>query len=170
MKLFDKLKYLSISSRISILLGIIILFTMGIFSTFSLIKQKRDAIISISNNTGQLSQTIEKILRVSMLNNRRDEISLAVDNIVSGKSIKSVKIINHKGVIKFSSQKTEINKIIPQSNQLCISCHNEKNKDLNKSIKDFNHYRIDNKNNRRCQCPRFSRTFVTIIGRKLKYH
>jgi len=147
LSLFEKLKYISISSRISILLGIIILLTMGAFSTFSLLKQKEDAIISISNNTGQLSQTIEKILRVSMLKNQRDDISLAVNNIVGSEDIKSIKILNHDGSIKFSSIHSEINKNISQSRQLCVSCHIKNDKKIKANIKNFKHFRIDNKNN-----------------------
>ncbi len=147
MKLFQKLKYISISTRISILLGIIILITMGAFSTYSLIKQKEDSIVSISNNTEQLAQTIEKILRVSMLKNRRDEISLAVNNIVGNGGIKSVMIINHKGVVKFSSRPSEIDKNISQKDRLCVSCHRKKNNTVNFTNyknKNYEHFRIDN--------------------------
>ncbi len=147
MKLPDKIKYLSISTRISILLGIIILLAMGVFSTFSLIKQKEDSISSISNNAGQLSQTIEKILRVSMLKNRRDDISLAVNNIVGSEGIKSIRILNHQGTIKFSSLKSEINENVSKQSTLCTSCHSTENHKNIKDIQNFNHYRIDNKNN-----------------------
>ena len=147
MKLFEKLKYISISTRVSILLGVIILLTMGMFSTFSLIKQKEDSISSISNNTGQLSQTIEKILRVSMLKNRRDDISLAVNNIVGSEDIKSIRILNHNGIIKFSSMHSEIDKNISQSSRLCVSCHNKNDKRIKANIKKFKHFRIDNENN-----------------------
>ncbi len=149
LKLPKKLKYLSISTRISILLGIIILIAMGAFSFFNLIKQKENAISSITNNTEQLSQTIEKVLRVNMLKNRRDEISLAIKNLVGNEGIKSVRIINHKGVIKFSSKKSEINKNISHSDQLCISCHTRKNEKINfKNYlnRNYRHYRIDNEN------------------------
>ena len=147
MKLPDKIKYLSISTRISILLGVIIILAMGLFSTFSLIKQKEDSISSISNNTGQLSQTIEKILRVSMLKNRRDDISLAVNNIVGSEGIKSIRILNHQGIIKFSSRKSEINGSVSQKSTLCTSCHSQENHNKITNIQNFNHYRIDNKNN-----------------------
>lgn len=147
MKILEKIKYISISSRISILLGIIILLAMGLFSTFSLIKQKKDSITSISNNTRQLSQTIEKILRVSMLKNRRDDISLAVNNIVGSESIRSIRILNHEGIIKFSSHKSEINENISKASTLCTSCHSTENHKKIKDIQNFNHFRIDNKNN-----------------------
>ena len=74
------------------MLGIIIILAMGTFSIFSLLKQKQDAITSISNTTEQLSQTIEKILRFSMLKNRRDEITLAVNNIIGTEGIESARI------------------------------------------------------------------------------
>lgn len=143
MKIFDKLKYISISTRISLLLGIIILLTMGLFSTFSLIKQKDDAIASINKNAGQLSQTIEKILRFSMLKNRRDEISLALKNIIGNEGITSARIINHEGVVKYSSRPAELNINISGNNPICSSCHDEKYIMRKGEVKNFNHLRID---------------------------
>ena len=120
---------------------------MGAFSTFSLIKQKEDAISSISSNTEQLNQTIEKILRVSMLKNRRDDISSAINNIVGNENIKAIRILNHDGVIKFSSEKSEIDNNISQSSKLCLSCHEKGNKNHSNNLKNFNASRIDEKNN-----------------------
>ncbi len=147
MSIFEKLKYISISTRISLLIGIIILITMGLFSTFSLIKQRDDAITTISNNTEQLSQTIEKILRFSMLKNRREEISLAVNSIVGTEEIKSARILNHLGVIIYTSRRSELNKDISENNPLCNSCHKGKeHKSKTTDIKNFNHYRINEQN------------------------
>ena len=147
LKPLEKLKYFSISSRISILLGIIILLTMGTFSAFSLLKQKDDAISYISNNTQQLSETVERILRVSMLKNRRDEVSIAINNIVDKEGILSVRILNHGGSIKFSSQQSEVNTHISQTNQLCTNCHYKKNNKLKYDLKKFDRYKIDQGNN-----------------------
>jgi two-component system, NtrC family, sensor kinase len=144
MNIFEKLKYISISTRISLLIGIIILIAMGLFSTFSLIEQKKDAISTISNNTEQLSQTIEKILRFSMMKNRRDEISLAINSITGTEEIKSARILNHEGVIIYTSNKSELNKDISRNNPLCSSCHEgKKHEPETADIKNFNHYRIN---------------------------
>jgi two-component system NtrC family sensor kinase len=143
MKKLRKLKNISISTRISILLGIIILLTMGLFSIFSLVKQKADAIATISKNTEQLSQTIEKILRFSMLKNRRDEIFLAVKSIAGTEEIKSARILNHQGLIIYTSRQSELNQDISQNNPLCKSCHNGKDDRSKINIKNFNHYRIN---------------------------
>jgi two-component system NtrC family sensor kinase len=129
------------------LLGIIIILAMGTFSIFSVLKQKQDAITSISNTTEQLSQTIEKILRFSMLKNRRDEITLAVNNIIGTEGIKSARILNHEGIIKYSSRTFELNKNISQNNPLCISCHNKNDSRSDVDIKKYNQYRIDEANN-----------------------
>jgi two-component system NtrC family sensor kinase len=147
LKLIERLKYITISTRISILLGVIILLAMGTFSVFSLIEQKQDSIDAISNNSEQLSQTIEKILRLSMLNNRREEVSTAINNIVGKEGIISVRILNHQGSIKFSSRPSEINTHISQTNQLCTNCHYQKNNKLVYNLKNFESYRINNENN-----------------------
>ena len=147
MSIPEKFKYISISTRISLLIGIIILITMGLFSTFSLLKQKEDAINTISNNTEQLSQTIEKILRFSMLKNRREEISLAINSIAGTEEIKSARITNHEGVIIYTSRKNELNKDISKNNPLCNSCHKGKEHESRTTdIKDFNHYRLSEQN------------------------
>ncbi len=116
---------------------------MGLFSIFSLVKQKEDAISTISNNTEQLSRTIEKILRFSMLKNRRGEISLAVNSIAETEEIKSARILNHHGLIIYSSKPSELNKDISQNNNLCRSCHDDLNDRSNPDIKNFNQYRIN---------------------------
>ncbi len=143
MDIFTRLKYISISTRISILLGIIILMMMGLFSVFSLVKQKEEIVSNISNNTEQLSKTIEKILRFSMLKNRRGEISLAVNSIAETEEIKSARILNHLGQIIYSSKPSELNKDISQNNNLCRSCHNNGNEATKPDIKNFNQYNIN---------------------------
>lgn len=117
--------------------------TMGAFSTFSLIKQKEDSIASIDNNTLQLSQTIQEILRVSMLKNRREDISSSIKNIVGNEGIQSVVIINHKGIIKFSSRQQDVNLSISRSDSLCTSCHCKSGAKSNYNLKDFDRFRID---------------------------
>ncbi|MGC8653466.1 MAG: HAMP domain-containing protein [Candidatus Kryptoniota bacterium] len=89
----------------------------------SLRRQEENAIRSLDRCTMLLSQTTEKILRLSMLRNRRDEITKAINDIVGEEEIKSVRILNHIGVIKFSSNENEINKHISRTDELCTNCH-----------------------------------------------
>lgn len=117
------LKHISISTRISILLGLIILVIMGVFSAVSLMKQQRDSVDALSRSTLLLSQTTEKILRLSMLKNRCDDISAAIKDIVGNEGIRSVRILNHEGIIKFSSRRSELEQHISRTNRLCTNCH-----------------------------------------------
>lgn len=146
LKLMNKLKYISISTRISILLGLIILITMGAFSAVSLMKQQKDGIDSIGRSTLLLSQTTEKILRLSMLKNRRDEISMAIKDIVAEEGIQSVRILNHKGIIDFSTKQSETNEHISRTNELCANCH-DKNDNISKHpVSSFYSYRFNEDN------------------------
>ena len=140
-------KYISISTRISILLGMIILITFGIFSSYSLMKHKEDSLNAINNNAVQLSHTIEKILRFSMLKNRREEISMSIKNVINKDGIISVRILDHKGLIKLSSSQSEVNTHISQTNLLCTGCHNENENSLNYHMKDFNRVLINREKN-----------------------
>ncbi len=146
MKQIGNLKYTSISTRISILLGLIILVTMGIFSAVSLMKQEEDSIDSVSRSALLLSQTTEKILRFSMLKNRRDEISMAIRDIVGEQGILSVRILNHKGVIKFSSRQSEVDEHISRANQLCANCHDKGDDGARYPASSFYRYHLDKSN------------------------
>lgn len=119
----NRIKYLSTSTGISILVGLIIVVAMTLFSVVSLTRQEQNAIQSVSRCTLLLSQTTEKILRLSMLRNRRDEITRAINDIVGEQGITSVRILNHSGIIKFSSDQSEINKHISRTDELCSNCH-----------------------------------------------
>ena len=120
---------------------------MGVFSTLSLIKQEDDSINIITNNSNQLCETIQKILRFSMLENRRDEITKALKDIVGKDGIRTVRILNHEGLIEFSSKQSDINQKISQSNPRCTGCHVNKDNMLVSSTKNFVNYRIDKQKN-----------------------
>ncbi len=139
-------KHINISTRISILLGLIILVTMGVFSAVSLMRQQEDSVDSLSRSTLLLSQTTERILRLSMLKNRRDEISMAIRNIVGEEGIRSVRILNHRGVIKFSTKESEIDEHISRTNQLCTNCHTGANTRSVRPVSSFYGYHFDNRN------------------------
>lgn len=143
MGLPGKLKYVSISTRISILLGVIILVTMGIFSAVSLIRQEKDAVDTLSRSTLLLGQTTEKILRLSMIKNKRDDISTAIRDIVGSEGIRSVRILNHEGIIKFSSRPSEIEKHISRANHLCANCHTSADSGAVHMVSSFYSYHLD---------------------------
>ena len=148
MKLTERLKYINISTRISVLVAIIIIFTMGFFAIISLNKQERDYTEITVNNSNQLCQTIEKILRFSMLDNRRDEIAKALNEIAGKNDIRTVRILNRNGLIKFSTLKSEVNSHISADGQICSNCHyqNQNNSRDKYRIKKNEHVFNDEEN------------------------
>ena len=82
-----------------------------------------------------------------MLENRRDEIIKALKDIVGKDGIRTVRILNHEGLIKFSSIQSDINQQISQSNPRCTGCHINKDNMLVNSTKYFVNYRIDKQKN-----------------------
>jgi two-component system NtrC family sensor kinase len=135
--------YISISTRISILLGLIILVTMTSFSVIILTKQEKDSVDALSRSTLLLSQTTERILRQSMLKNRRSDISAAIREAVNNEGILAIRILNHKGVIKFSSRRTELEQHISSTNRLCATCHPSGDSISIHPVKSFYTYRFD---------------------------
>lgn len=145
MKLPAGLRHISISTRISILLGLIILVTMGIFSAISLVRQQHDSIDALSRSTLLLGQTTEKILRLSMIKNRRADISAAIKDIVGNEGIRSVRILNHEGIIKFSSRRSELDQHISHTNPLCRNCHAGGDSTSMRPVSSFYTYHYDEK-------------------------
>ena len=146
MKIPFGLKYISISTRISILLGVVILVTMGVFSTISLIRQQHDSVDALNRSTLLLGQTTEKILRLSMIKNKRDDISAAIRDIVGSEGIRSVRILNHEGIIKFSSRRSELEQHISRANRLCANCHTGGDTGAVHTVSRFYSHHLDERN------------------------
>lgn len=117
------------SIRFKFMASILLVLSLSISTVlFGIWMYERDELIRMAHNEAmQASQTIEKSLRSSMLENDREALRATIDEvsqIVAPPSRISVLAVN--GRIAFSSQKSLVGKVVDrQKEPTCIVCHDK---------------------------------------------
>ncbi|NOY85841.1 MAG: HAMP domain-containing protein [Deltaproteobacteria bacterium] len=70
-----------------------------------------------------LADTVVSSTRYAMLKSNRESLNRIIDSIGSQKGVEHLRIFNKKGVIMFSSDPGELNKIVDKTTAGCIGCH-----------------------------------------------
>jgi len=96
---------------------------ISVYSYFSLNFQTDVLEQESQRHLNQLSETIKNSTRNAMLTNSRETIQQIVHRVTSEPCIKKARIINKDGRIIYSSDSTEIDKIIDIKNESCRTCH-----------------------------------------------
>lgn len=117
------LAQVGIGVRVAVLTIATILLTIAVFVTVSMMVQQRQALELIRIHTDHLSQSIEQILRFSMLENRQDEIRRAITRLSQSNNIVAISLINHRGTIIYASPDSLTGRTIARSSYECAGCH-----------------------------------------------
>ncbi len=97
MRLLQAKKRVGIGVRLAIMMAGLMILSTGSFVAFSLITQRHETMDMFTQSSLSMTQSLERILRFSMLENRREEIESAIKKIGSEKDIESVSLITHMG-------------------------------------------------------------------------
>jgi len=117
-KLFNKL-----SIKLVLITSLVLIVVLSIH-TYLTIRFFRENLINISrDNASATSDIIKRSTRYSMLLNRREDIAQTTRTLGNEPGIKKIRIYNKMGMITFSSDSTEIGKIMDKSSEACIGCH-----------------------------------------------
>lgn len=115
--------YHSLSFRLFAVLLLIIILLFGLYSTLCYKMQSRiyeDLIGSAAYRTSDLAK---KSLHRLMLLNEREELYHTIQQMGSEPGIENISIYNKKGVIKFSTNESEIGQIVDMKAEACYVCH-----------------------------------------------
>ncbi len=118
-----------ISTRISVLLFLTLLFSMGAFTIFSIHDHIRQGKKILFENTTFLGKTIERILRVNMIERRYPGVQLAIDQFREDKDIKQMRLYNHSGKIVYATDSLAVGRKLNAGEYPCGFCHSKKNID-----------------------------------------
>ncbi|MEA1921556.1 MAG: ATP-binding protein [Pseudomonadota bacterium] len=111
--------------QISLITGIILLFTSALFGYFNISILRHAFFKSAVSDLDHLSETIFRAVFHQMLKNDRDAIQVTIGEVGAGKGIESVRILNREGVMAFSTQTSEIGSIFDKEQApACMVCHN----------------------------------------------
>jgi two-component system NtrC family sensor kinase len=103
------------------MVAVLMIFSTGSFMLFSLNQQRTTKEILV-HSSAHMARSLEQILRLSMLENRRDEIESAIRNIAAEDTIESVTLVTHAGGVAYSSGPRPVLSV-SQDDCRCSGCH-----------------------------------------------
>ena len=98
---------------------------IGVFAYFNVKSQSNSLISEVERHANQLGETVVASTRLDMMLNQRDRIQQTINSIGSQPQIRDVRIINKIGIIIYSSDSTNINKMVDKKAESCYACHAE---------------------------------------------
>ncbi len=112
--------------QISLITGIVLLFTSLLFGYFNISTLKQAFRRSAVADLDHLSETIFRAVFHQMLDNNRDQIQVTIGEMGKQKGIERIRILNQEGTIAFSTNKSEIGITLDKQQDLeCMVCHND---------------------------------------------
>jgi len=113
----------SITFKLILAMGLILLLIISIWAYFNIRYQKKVTMEGILDNADQLSTTIRLGAHYAMMLNSRDDINQIIRNIGKQEKIRNIRIFNKLGQIKFSNIPEEIDQSTQIKNEACFICH-----------------------------------------------
>ena len=98
---------------------------IGVFAYFNVKSQSNSLIAEVERHANQLGETVISSTRYDMMLNQRDRIQQTINSIGRQPQIRDVRIINKVGEIIYSSDSTNINKMVDKRAESCYACHAE---------------------------------------------
>jgi two-component system, NtrC family, sensor kinase len=115
----------SLTLKLTIWVGIALVVVIGISAYTSITTQRKNLLDEVILGARQLSGTLTRSLRYDMLHNYRDAVHYSIETMGNQEEIEKVRIFNKDGQIMFSSDKTEIGKMVGKTTEACYACHAE---------------------------------------------
>ena len=98
---------------------------IGVFAYFNVKSQSSSLISEVERHANQLGETVVSSTRFDMMLNQRDRIQQIINSIGTQPQIRDVRIINKIGEIIYSSDSTNIHKMVDKKAESCYACHAE---------------------------------------------
>jgi len=113
----------SIVSKLTILVGLVLLFSISVWAYFNIDYQKNKAMASIFEEADGLSHTIQLGTHYAMMHNLRDDLTRIIKNVAQEKKLQNIRIYNKNGEIKFSNMDSELDQMTNIKDEACYICH-----------------------------------------------
>lgn len=117
--------YNSISAKIILCVAGMILVVNGALAFVYLRIQQEDLDVTVLRNASQLSETIKKSIRNDMFENRKEAAYKIMNTMGQQEGIEKVRIYSSDGKILFSTDKSEVGRMVDQRGEACYGCHSE---------------------------------------------
>jgi len=113
----------SIVSKLTILVGLVLLVSISVWAYFNIDYQKHKAMASIFEEAAGLSHTIQLGTHYAMMHNLRADLTRIIKNVAQEKKLENIRIYNKSGEIKFSNRDAELDRMTNIKDEACFVCH-----------------------------------------------
>jgi two-component system NtrC family sensor kinase len=101
------------------------LLVIVVFAIFSIRSESRSLLMEVERHVSQLSDHIKSDLGYDMLHNDYQRIHAGIRRIGQQESIDRVRMFNKSGEIMYSSDESDIGKMVDTQAESCFRCHSE---------------------------------------------
>ncbi|MEW6511830.1 MAG: ATP-binding protein [Bacteroidota bacterium] len=115
--------YRKLAFRLILVVGVTALLTIGIYSAFSTRAQSERMQAEVERHASQLSETVKRSTRYSMLLNQREHVHKIINDVGEDSTIHEVRVLNKEGKIIFSSRPENIGQMVDKKAESCFACH-----------------------------------------------
>jgi histidine kinase len=112
----------SIVSKLTILVGLILLISVSVWAYFNIEYHQNKMMAGIIEEADGLSHTIKLGTHHAMMHNLRDDLTRIIKNIAQ-KKLDNIRIYNKNGEIKFSNEDSELDRKTNIKDEACYVCH-----------------------------------------------
>jgi histidine kinase len=113
----------SIVSKLTILVGLVLLVSISIWAYFNIDYQQNKVMASIFEEAAGLSRAIQLGTHYAMLNNLRNDLTRIIKTIAHEQKLENIRIYNKNGEIKFSNKDSELDQKTKIKDEACYVCH-----------------------------------------------
>gem|GEM_PF-177628 len=123
MQRFNKAMFKKIGFRLVFAVALTSLSIIGVFAYFNVQSHSKSLLLEVERHANQLGETVISSTRFDMMLNQRDRIQQVINSIGTQPQIRDVRILNKFGKIIYSSDSTNINKMVDKKAESCYVCH-----------------------------------------------
>lgn len=124
------------SLRLRVVLGVVIplLLILGIAAQMQYTRQRELVLANMQAFSTSVGESVETALAHAMLNRDRTQLNQVAQALVARQTIRNVRILDHKGVVRVASGPSEIDTVIAPTDPLCTDCHAAPDQHLSRSV------------------------------------
>ncbi|MCX6137288.1 MAG: ATP-binding protein [Ignavibacteriales bacterium] len=112
-----------IGFKLTVAVGMTALVTISVFAYFNIRSDRRSLLAEMERHANQLSEVVKSSTEYDMLLNQRDRIHETIKRVGNRHDIKRIRVLNKSGEIIYSSDSTEIGKMVDKNAESCTKCH-----------------------------------------------
>jgi two-component system NtrC family sensor kinase len=119
---FELAWYQRLSTKLFAMIGVVALGVVAAFF-FAEVAVQRHLLSQVVGESDLLSHTIGNALHRAMLQDRRGDAYLIMQDIARQPGIEKVRMMDAEGLITFSTERTEIGRSVDRNAEACSGCH-----------------------------------------------